>query len=144
MRIAIVDGQGGGIGKNLVEKIRKSKLSEIEILALGTNSIATSEMLKAGADKGATGTNPIIINAPKVDAIVGPMAIVIPNSVMGEITPEIAFAIGNADVPKILIPLNRCNVYIPCIKDRKMSELLDGVIDELSSLYDNSSSLQKK
>jgi hypothetical protein len=131
LKIAIVDGQGGGIGKKIIEKIRKTGAGKFEIIALGTNSLATSDMIKSGADTGATGENPIVINSDKVDVIMGPMAIVIPNSIMGEITPKMAYAVGNSSALKILIPLNKCNVEIPGTKDKKINDLLDSAVDEL-------------
>lgn len=135
LKIAIIDGQGGGIGKQLIERIRKNSANKFEIVALGTNSLATSGMIKSGADVGATGENPIVINSDKVEVIMGPMAIVLPNSIMGEITPNMAYAIGNSPALKILIPLNRCNVEIPGIRNIKFNELLDCAVDELLLYY---------
>lgn len=87
LKVAIVDGQGGGIGKSLIERIRKALKEDVEIIALGTNSLATTGMIKSGADFGATGENPIVINADIVDVIMGPLAIVIPNSILGRLPP---------------------------------------------------------
>lgn len=135
LKIAIVDGQGGGIGRQLTERIKKAASGKFEIIALGTNSLATSGMIKSGADVGATGENPIIVNSDKVDVIMGPMAIIIPDSIMGEITPKIAYAISSSPALKILIPLNKCNVQVPGIKDIKFNELLDCAVDELLLYY---------
>lgn len=135
LKIAIVDGQGGGIGRQLIERIRKTASDKFELIALGTNSLATSGMIKSGADVGATGENPIVVNSNKVDIIMGPMAIIIPNSIMGEITPRIAYAISSSPALKILIPLNKCNVEIPGIRDIKFNELLDCAVDELLQYY---------
>lgn len=88
MRIAVVDGQGGGMGKTLVERIRQTLGSQVEILALGTNALATAAMLKAGADEGATGENAIAVNASRVDYILGSVGILSANSMLGELTPE--------------------------------------------------------
>lgn len=112
--IAVVDGQGGGIGKNLVGKLKKRipKDSGIIICALGTNAAATNSMLKAGADIGATGENAIVRNVGQPDIIAGPIAIIAANSMMGELTPEMAVAISSSSAKKILIPLNRCNIAI--------------------------------
>ncbi len=134
VKIAIIDGQGGGIGKRLIEKIRKTN-SQFELIALGTNSLATSGMIKSGANMGATGENPIVINSDKVDVIMGPMAIVIPNSIMGEITPKVAYSVGNSDALKILIPINKCNVEIAGTKNENMNDLLDYAVNELLSYY---------
>ncbi len=111
MIIAVIDGQGGGIGKLLVEKLRK-ELPDIEIIALGTNSLATSNMIRAGADEGATGENAIVINASRVDVIVGTVGIIAANSMLGELTPAMAAAIAESPAKKLLLPLNRCNIEI--------------------------------
>ena len=92
MRIAVIDGQGGGIGKAIVEKLRKEMQEGIDIVALGTNSTATSIMIKAGANEGATGENAIVYNAPRVDVIVGAIGIIAANSMLGELTPAMARA----------------------------------------------------
>ena len=111
MRVAVIDGQGGGIGRAIVEKLKK-EIAGIEILALGTNSIATSLMLKSGADEGATGENAVLINAAKVDIIVGVIGIISANAMLGELTPAIARAISESPAEKILLPLNRCGIEI--------------------------------
>ncbi len=90
MRIAVIDGQGGGIGKTIVEKLRKELPEDVEIIALGTNALATSCMLKAGANEGATGENAIVANAGKVDVIMGTVGIIAANSMLGELTPQMA------------------------------------------------------
>lgn len=135
LKVAVIDGQGGGIGRNLMERIKKASPVKFELIALGTNSLATSAMIKAGADIGATGENPIVINSDKVDVILGPLAIVIPNSIMGEITPKIAYAVGNSPALKILIPLNKCNVKIAGTENKNISELLDSAVNELLAYY---------
>lgn len=112
MRIAVIDGQGGGIGKTLIEKLRLELGDDMEILALGTNALATSLMLKAGANEGASGENAIVVNAPKVDLIIGSVAILAANSMLGELTPAMAKAIAESPAKKILIPLNRCGITI--------------------------------
>lgn len=135
VKVAVIDGLGGGIGKNLIEKINKVAPDKFELIALGTNSLATSAMIKAGADLGATGENPIVINSERVDVIMGPLAIVIPNSIMGEITPKMAYAIGNSSGLKILIPINKCNVKIAGTENNNMNELLDSAVNELLAHY---------
>jgi len=131
LKLAVIDGQGGGIGKSLIEKIVKSNLNNIDIIALGTNALATAGMIKAGARTGATGENAIIVNAGKMDVIMGPIAIVIPNSIMGEITQGISLSVGNSEAMKILIPLNRCNVEIPGTTNYTVAELIDLAVEEL-------------
>jgi hypothetical protein len=112
MRIAIIDGQGGGIGKLLVERIKDRFGEQVTVLAMGTNSLATSLMMRSGADEGATGENAIRVNAPKVDIIIGSVGILSANAMLGELTPAMAEAIGASPAKKILIPLNRCNLMV--------------------------------
>lgn len=135
VKVAVIDGLGGGIGKSLIEKIKRVAPDRFELIALGTNSLATSAMIKAGADLGATGENPIVINSERVDVIMGPLAIVIPNSIMGEITPKMSYAIGNSSALKILIPINKCNVEIAGTENKNISELLDSAVNELLAHY---------
>lgn len=112
MQIAVVDGQGGGIGKAIIEKLRAELGDEITIVALGTNALATSLMLKAGASEGATGENAIVFTVPKVDIIIGSVAIIAASSILGELSPLMARAISESPAKKVLIPLNRCNIYV--------------------------------
>ena len=111
MKILVVDAQGGGIGKQLVAAI-KQQVIDAEVMAVGTNSTATTSMLKAGADHAATGENAVIVAARKADIIVGPVGIVIADSLYGEITPEMARAIAQSDAKRILIPFNQCDNII--------------------------------
>lgn len=115
MMISVVDGQGGGIGKSIVSKLRRQIPKElgVTICALGTNSTATNNMIKAGADIGATGENAILRTAEKSDVIIGSIAIIAANSMLGELTPNMALAISSSSACKILIPLNRCNIIVP-------------------------------
>lgn len=129
MRIAVIDGQGGGIGKLIVEKLRKAFCEEIEIIALGTNSLATALMLKAGANEGATGENAICYNVNMVDIILGPMAIICANALLGELTPQMAKAIGESSVKKILIPLSKCNVEIAGIENKPLPYYVEDAIE---------------
>lgn len=129
MRVAVIDGQGGGIGKALVEKIKGRYPSGVTVLALGTNSVATSVMMKGGADEGASGENAIIVNAAKVDVIVGSVGIVSANAMLGELTPAMAAAIGASSAKKILIPLNRCNLYVTGTGGLGITAHLDEVVD---------------
>ncbi len=124
MKILIIDGQGGRIGKMLVEKIRQ-RWPELPLIALGTNSIATSTMLRAGADEGATGENPVIYNAGSADVIIGPIGIVLANSLLGEITPAMAAAVAQSDAQKILIPMNRCKSAIAGVLEAPLAEYIE-------------------
>lgn len=112
MQIAVIDGQGGGIGKAIIERLRLELGDELPILALGTNALATSQMLRAGANEGATGENAIVFNAPKADVILGSIAVVAASSMLGELTPAMARAVAESPAKKVLIPLNHCNLYV--------------------------------
>lgn len=138
MRIAVVDGQGGGIGKMLVERLREAFPEKIEVLALGTNALATAAMLKAGAQQGATGENAIVYNAPRVDAILGPIGIVVANAMLGELTPAIASAIGASDARKFLIPVSRCNVQVAGIENRPAAQHVDQAVEWVFGLLTDS------
>ena len=133
MKITIIDGQGGRIGKSIIEQIKK-KHSELELYAIGTNSIATSAMLKAGADNGATGENAVIVNAADSDIIVGPIGIVFANALLGEITPSIATAVSSSKAYKILIPVNRCNHYVAGCEEAPMGDYIRIAIDKIESM----------
>lgn len=133
MKITIIDGQGGKIGKTLIEQLKK-RHPEQELYAIGTNSIATSAMLKAGADYGATGENPCIVNAEDSDIIIGPVGIVFANALLGEITPAIATAVGASKAFKILIPMNRCNHYIVGCEEVGLSEYIRQACEKVDTL----------
>ena len=111
-KIAVIDGQGGGIGSLIVKLLREEFGDKIEIIALGTNSTATTAMMKARANKGATGENAIVWNADRVDVITGPLSIALPNAMLGELTPKMAEAITSSPAKKFLIPLNQEYVEI--------------------------------
>jgi hypothetical protein len=131
MRIAVVDGQGGGIGKVITAKLRKELGEEIEILALGTNALATTAMLKAGANEGATGENAIVVNMPKVDCVVGPLGIVVANSMLGELTPSMAQAIASSKAEKFLLPINRCGLQVVGVKAEPLPHMVDVLLTVL-------------
>ncbi|GMT46450.1 hypothetical protein MNBD_NITROSPIRAE03-828 [hydrothermal vent metagenome] len=131
MRIAVVDGQGGGIGSTVVKRLREEFGADVEILALGTNSAATSAMMKARANKGATGENAIIRNTGKVDVIVGPLSIVLANGMLGELTPGIAEAIASSMARKILLPINQEGVEIAGIQREPLPHLIEKVVEYL-------------
>lgn len=107
MKIVVIDGQGGRIGKTIIEQLKQTD-PNCEVLAIGTNSLATSAMLKAGADNGATGENPVVVACRTAEVIVGPIGIIAADSMFGEITPKMAEAIGQSTARKVLIPVNKC------------------------------------
>lgn len=130
--IAVIDGQGGRIGQMLCEKLAE-KASHCELLAIGTNSIATANMLKTKACQGATGENPVLRAARKADVIVGPIGMIMADALMGEITPAMAQAIGQSDAYKVMIPVNRCQHYICGLKDVPLSILIDEAVHQIIS-----------
>ena len=133
MKITIIDGQGGRIGKMIIEQL-KATHKELELYAIGTNSIATSAMLKAGADYGATGENAVLVNAADADIIIGPIGIVFANALLGEITPAIATAVGSSKAYKILIPVNRCNHFVAGCSETSMSEYIRMAVEKIDSI----------
>ena len=128
MRIAVIDSQGGGLGKTIVERLRSAFGESIEILALGTNAVATSLLLKAGANEGVSGENAIVFNAPKVDVIIGSVAIIAAHSMLGEITPRMAEAVSASPAKKLLLPLNRCGLFIAGIKQEPLTSYIDDAV----------------
>lgn len=133
MNILIIDAQGGGMGRQLTASIKR-EFPEVEITAVGTNTLATSTMLKAGADHAATGENAVIVGCRKADVIIGPVGIAIADSMYGEITPAMAAAVGQSDVKKLLIPMNQCNNIIVGVKNSSMSDMIGAVIEQLKTL----------
>jgi hypothetical protein len=134
VRIAVIDGQGGGIGRLITDQIRKTLPLEIEIIALGTNAIATSLMLKAGANEGASGENAIVQNVENVDVIVGPLGIVLAHSMSGELTPKMAEAVAKSRAKKLLIPLTLAKVEILGLEAEPLPHLVEKLINGLKEL----------
>ena len=126
--IVVIDGQGGNIGKQLVRMIKDS-IENVTVRAIGTNSIATGNMLKGGADEAATGENALIVACRQADLIIGPIGIAIPDSLLGEVTTKMAEAVGSSDAKKVLIPFNKCDVNIPGVKNKSTSQLIDEALD---------------
>lgn len=135
MNILVIDAQGGGIGKQVVAAVKK-QLPELVITAIGTNSLATSSMLKAGADNAATGENAVVVGCRTADIIVGPVGIAIADSLLGEITPKMATAVGQSDAKRILIPINHCNNITVGIEDLNTSKLIEAVITEIKNFLE--------
>ena len=133
MKILVIDAQGGGVGKALITRLRK-EFPDSEILAVGTNSAATNAMLKAGADRGATGENPIRVLVDKVDVITGPIGIIIADAMMGEITAAMANAVSSSDTRKVLIPFQKCGTMIAGVKDLKLADLIEEAVRAIRDL----------
>lgn len=133
MNILIIDGQGGQLGAQVIKEILLH-FDDIEIHAVGTNSAATATMMKAGAKKAATGENPVVVACRKADVIIGPIGIVIADSMGGEITPKMALAVGQADSVRILIPINKCENLVAGINEVTMAEMIDDVMTKLKRI----------
>lgn len=134
MKIAVVDAQGGGLGKVIVEKL-KERFPDAIIIALGTNVLATGAMRKAGADQSATGENAIVYNVNKADVIIGGIGIMAANGMMGEITPKMAEAVAAANAVKVLIPMGKCNIYIPGCEAYSIHDLMNRALEHIASLF---------
>ena len=132
MNILIIDGQGGQLGSQIVKSVL-ANFKDVRITAIGTNATATGTMLKAGAHQAATGENPVIVASKKADVIIGPIGIVIADAMLGEITPAMAVAVGQADAKRILLPTNKCDNLIAGAGDINMSVLIEDVIRKLKT-----------
>ena len=137
MKVMVMDGQGGGIGAAVIKGLREEIGNDMEILALGTNSIATSRMLKAGANKGGTGENAIVQTSNKVDVIVGPLAILMANSMMGEVTQKMAVAVSSSEAKKIVIPLTQENVMIMGYAREPLPHMVNQVVKTILEMDEN-------
>ena len=129
MKICVIDGMGGGIGNGLIKKIRAAFQEQVEILALGTNAIATAQMMKAGANRGASGENAIIMTVPKVDVIIGSISIVLANAMMGELTPPMATAVASSPALKMLLPLTQEDVEVIGTSAEPLPHLVDHLVE---------------
>ncbi len=132
-RVLIVDAQGGGLGKQLILKIRR-EIPDVHITAVGTNVAATTAMMKAGADEAATGENAVRVCVKKADYIVGPIGIVIADAMLGEITAEVARAVSQADAKRILIPFSNCDNFIAGVSDFSTGQLVDEAVNHLKKI----------
>ncbi len=128
MTIAVIDGIGGGIGAQIVERLRREGMRDVSILALGANAVATQRMVDAGADRGASGENAIRVSVSCADFILGPIGIVLPNAMMGEITPGIAEAVFGAKAKKLLLPLSQPHVIIVGMTQKNVNDLISDAI----------------
>lgn len=130
MNILIIDAQGGGLGKQIVSAIKKT-YPDMTITAVGTNSVAASNMLKAGADHAATGENAIIVGCRKAYIIIGPIGIVIADSMYGEITPKMAAAVGQSSAKRLLIPTNQCDNIVLGTSNASMGSMISNILEYL-------------
>ncbi|WP_312517166.1 DUF3842 family protein [Anaerospora sp.] len=135
MKVAVVDGQGGGIGKAITEKLRKEFGEKIEIYAFGTNALATAALLKAGANEGATGENAIIQNMSEMDMIVGPLGIIVAHSMLGELTPRMAEAIAKSKARKLLLPINRVRIDVIGAKAEPLPHLVNELLMQVKTVW---------
>ena len=132
MKIVVVDGQGGRLGRLLVEGV-KARLPQAQVYALGTNTVATSAMLKAGADFGATGENPVVRNVADADGVLGPVGIVMANAILGEVTPAMAEAVGSCRAKKFLIPMNSCGVVVAGVGELPLPAYVAQAVEALAA-----------
>ena len=128
--ICVIDGQGGGIGATLIKSIKAAYGESIELLALGTNAVATTRMMKAGANRGASGENAIVHSVKRADMIIGPIAITWANAMLGEVTPRIAEGITSSRAPKILLPLTQENVLLVGVNKEPLPHLVQNIVEE--------------
>ncbi len=132
-KVVVIDGQGGRLGKLLIESILKENLP-CDLYAVGTNSIATGSMLKAGALHGATGENPVVVSVRDADVIIGPIGIISADSLLGEVTPKIAIAVGQSPAVKLLVPVGHCNNQVIGVQDMTMNDLVKAAIERLKTM----------
>ena len=133
MKILVIDGQGGQLGSQIIKAVR-TKYDDVHVIAVGTNQMATTAMMKAGAHQGATGENSVIVASKKADVIIGPVGIVIADALLGEITPKIAVAVGQSDATRILIPINKCENLIAGVPNLTTTALIDDALHKLQGI----------
>ena len=139
MNVVIIDGQGGQLGAQLVKEI-SAQFPNINLTAIGTNSVATATMIKAGAKNAATGENSVVVACRKANIIIGPIGIVITDSLLGEITEKMAIAVCRADAVRILIPVNRCDNLVAGVPNINTKTLIDDAILKLSAIIGSADS----
>lgn len=137
MYIAVVDGQGGGIGRVIIDRVRNEFRNSVEILAIGTNSQATSVMLRAGANEGATGENALICNIDEVDLILGPLSIILPNSMKGELTTKMAKRVVASKARKILLPIHRNNIDLVGMRSEPLPHMVEDLVTQMKVYIQN-------
>ena len=132
MKIVVIDGQGGRLGRLLVEGV-KARLPQAQVYALGTNTVATAAMLKAGADFGATGENPVLRGVADADGVLGPVGVVVANAILGEVTPAMAEAVGSCRAKKFLIPMNSCGVLVAGVEEQPLPAYVAQAVEALAA-----------
>lgn len=135
MKVLVIDGQGGQLGSQVVKELL-IKYPDLQITAVGTNAVATAAMKKAGAIQAATGENPVVIASRKADIIIGPIGIVIADSLLGEVTPAMAVAVGQADAVRILIPMNRCENLVAGVSNPSTSGLIQDAVSKAGAVLE--------
>ncbi len=130
LKIVIVDGQGGRLGKLLVEGV-KARLPQAEVYGLGTNAVAASTMLKAGADHAASGENPVVRGVADADAVLGPIGIVVAHAILGEVTPAMAEAVGGCRARKFLVPVNSCGVSVAGVREQPLPAYISQAVEDM-------------
>jgi hypothetical protein len=132
MTIVVIDGMGGGIGAQIIERVKRENYKDLHIVALGANAIATQRMIEAGADKGASGENAVRVSIDLADVVMGPIGIIFANAMLGEISPTMAEAIINSRGKKILLPVAQSHITIVGLEQKTISTLVDEAIEALS------------
>lgn len=135
MNIVVIDGQGGRMGSQLIAAIREAGLP-LDVTAIGTNVLATSAMLKAGADRGATGENPVVVACRSAEVIVGPIGILSADAMLGEVTPNMAVAVGQSAAIKLLLPVNQCRNIVIGTQQMTLAQVIEKTIDQLHAITD--------
>ena len=143
MEIVVIDGQGGGIGKNIIQ-VLKEKHPEYTIIGVGTNSMATTQLKKGGADIIATGENAVVYNVKHASIVVGPIGVAFANSMYGEITPAMAKAIGESEARKYFIPVSKCSAQVVGVASKSISEYIDDLVVMIEKLEKKGWSLQSE
>ena len=133
MDILIIDGQGGNLGRQLAKRLKET-MPGADITAVGTNSTATENMLKGGADRAATGENAVVVNARRARVIAGPLGIIIADALLGEVTPAMANAVGSSDAVRVLIPMNRCDTLVAGVTEMPMGEFIEDAVRKIAAL----------
>lgn len=131
MVVMVMDGQGGGVGRSLVEEIHLN-YPDAELIAVGTNAAATANMMKGGTASGATGENAVVCNSRRADVIVGPIGIVMANAMLGEITPKMAEAVAASDAKILLIPMSRCSAQVMGVESRKLGDYIKEAVEKIA------------